>query len=426
MKKLSLLILLCALLAKLASATTISGTITQAHTGEPIASQKVYIRDSVYHIYLDSTLTASNGAYSFTIPATVSTSYPGNALIVYLTANACGRFEQQNIAYTGSSATLNFSICGTQKLFYGGVYASGVSGFANAKVYLIAVTAVNAATGDTTITAVDSITTSATSVPVGTFSKTYADFPVQWIPTLRVKAALSPSDPLYAAYLPTYVSGSSSELQWSNTTPTGYYSRQDVDMIPGTNPGGPSFVGGSVLLGANKNAGVGDPLSKRLLLLTKSTGEPVAYTYSDASGKFSFPAMPLGSYYIFGDALGKSNPALAITLTGSNKSINNIIFEENSKVFKGRLSNLSVGGKSAVDGISIFPNPARDFISVQGLAAIPGSKTIVLLDVTGAEVARQSIINKGETSMQLESLAAGIYLLHVQTVEGEAIFRVVK
>lgn len=420
MKKLSLLILFALLLGRAATAATYSGTVTDAPTGMPVANQMVYLCDTSGHPK-DSMLTSASGAYSFT-PGFM----PANGFLVYVTA--CGVTQHSSYTYPAptTGGIWNVAICGTPMRFWGGVYGySPTNGywFANAKVYLIAVTAINPATGDTTLTAVDSFVTNSQA----TFDVSYAALPTQWVTNgLRLKAALQPSDPQYANFLPSYFLPQAPVLNWRDAMPMYYQLHEiDIELMNGVNPGGPAFVGGSVLLGANKNAGVGDPLSKRLLLLTKSTGEAVAYTYSDANGKFSFPSLPLGSYNIFGDAMGKSNPALSFTLTQANKSIVNIVFEENSKTFKGRIGNLAVGGTSAVDAIRVFPNPARDVVNVQGLSAIGGSKTIILLNVAGAEVARQTV-SKGEAALPVAGLPSGVYILQVQTPEGGATFRVTK
>jgi hypothetical protein len=306
-----------------------------------------------------------------------------------------------------------------------------------AKVWLIAITAINTATADTTIAAIDSFITD----NYGFFGKDYASFATAWPNSMRIKAALDPGDANYADYLPTYYSDSigfrtprpeneyGNTLSWRDARPLSSAeltaAEIAVNMIHGTNPGGPGFIGGSVLLGANKSAAVGDPLSSRLLILTKSTGEAVAYIYSDANGHFSFPSVPLGSYRIFGDALGKSNPALDLTLTAAQNRINDIVFEENSKKFEGHRSGLAVSGQPSMEGISIFPNPAHDFLTLQGLSGITGDKTIVLLNMTGAEISRQTNA-KDEAVVRMAELPAGIYLLRVQSAEGVATFKVTK
>ncbi len=231
--------------------------------------------------------------------------------------------------------------------------------------------------------------------------------------------------PSYSSYLPTYYTSS---LNWSGATALSIAnltsSATNVSLISGTNPGGPAFVGGSVILGANKTAGVGAPLSKRILILTKSSGEAIGYVYSDASGKFQFPNLPYGSYKIFGDAAGKANPQLSFTLSAASPRITDIVFEENSKSFTGHLNNVGVAG-TTLEALSVYPNPATAAVQVRGLEAIKGSKTLTLSTTTGALISRQ-VVETGNAVIATDNLPAGIYLLQVQTAQGNASFRIVK
>jgi hypothetical protein len=196
-------------------------------------------------------------------------------------------------------------------------------------------------------------------------------------------------------------------------------------MIAGSNAGGPGFVGGSVILGANKTSAVGDPLPGRILILTNSTGQGIAYTYSDAAGAFSFSNLAVGTYKIFGDAWGKTNPALTFTLTNAKPGITNIVFEENSNSFKGTLNTLSVSSTITSD-ISVYPNPVADRLVVTGLDKISGSKTALLSDVTGA-VMQTLVFVQGQPAMiNTANLPNGMYLLRLQTDAGSINFRVVK
>jgi hypothetical protein len=170
---------------------------------------------------------------------------------------------------------------------------------------------------------------------------------------------------------------------------------------------------------------VGDPLGNRILFLTTSSGKAVDYTYSDAGGNFKFTNLPLGTYKLFGDAGGKANPALTITLTNTTKSINDVVFEENSKKFEGHSGSLIAGGAGTLPGVSIFPNPATDFVNVKGLGAINGNKAIVLSSVTGVEISR-SIVTGDVAHIATAALPAGIYILHVQTEAGNAFYRLIR
>ena len=310
----------------------------------PISSQKVYILDSL-HNYFDSTLTNSTGAYSFTLLSHITS---GDPILVWTTA--CGVYHQNFLINSGSSLTSNFSVCAGTAFYqlHGTISLGSGTNSGAAVVYLIR-KQYDTTTLDTMLVAIDSILTSG-----ATYSKSYSAIPYG---TLLIKAALKTGNSSYSSYLPTYDTNS---LMWSGarTLSSTHFQPSvttDFHLIAGVNPGGPGFIGGSVLLGANKNAGVGDPLNSRILLLTTASGTAVAYTYSDAAGKFSFPNLAYGSYKIFGDALAKTNPALTVTISASNATVNSITFEENSTTFKGHIGNLGVIAGSALSRYQPLP-----------------------------------------------------------------------
>lgn len=410
MKKL-LPILALAALTGTARAATVSGVVTSGATCAPVAGQKVYVSDSMM-TWKDSAVTNSSGAYSITVPSSVGTTW------LQAWANACGNQSRSRwTPYSGANITMNIITCGTPQTLSGQVYVGTTPTSGPAKVWLIR-RDVNPSTLDTSLVAIDSMQTTG----AGFYRFEYACVPSG---VLLMKAALLPSHPNYSAYLPTYFDSS---LNWNGaTTITPAYfgaSPTYIHMRAGTNAGGPGFIGGSVLLGANKSAGVGDPLNGRTLILTKANGQAVAMTTSDATGKFQFPSLANGTYKLFGDAWGKYNPALTVTISSTQQTVTNIIFEENNKKFEGKFGNVGVGRINGLTGLSVFPNPATDHVTINGLTAINGEKEIILSNVTGNVVVRQTI--NGNTSINTADLPSGIYLLQVRAASGNASFQIVK
>ena len=417
MKKSYLLLILLCLLGGSAGAATLTGKVESVALCGPMAGQKVYISDSM-HTYRDSTVTNSSGLYSFTLPAALPLN---NGLMI--SSAACGVNKQYGSWYTGSNITnINFIMCGNQKHLIGKVWLGTTANAGPAVVYLIR-KQYDPVIGDTTLTAIDS----------QSFTGSHYAFWPLCIPsgTLLLKVALKSGNAAYSSYLPTYYT---SAINWSGaaalpaanfnaTSPTIY---TDVHMTAGTNLGGPGFIGGSVLLGANKSTAVGDPLSQRILLLTNSAGQAVGYTYSNTIGGFEFPNLAYGTYNIFGDAWGKTNPQLSVTLSPANPAVSNVVFEENNKTFKGHIGSLSISPSAKLNAVTVYPNPVTDLVQFKGLDAISGSKTVVLSDVTGAVIARQIFEVGASTSMATANLAPGIYMLQVQSSEGTASFRIVK
>jgi hypothetical protein len=405
----------CCLMAVLARAATFSGTVTNAGTGLPIPGQMVYLSDTVFS-YRDSTVTNGSGFYSITLPA----SLPIGPLEV--STMACGVTHKNMFFYTGANITHNFIVCVPSTTFTlnGTISLGGPPNNGGATLYLLR-KEYDSTLLDTTLALVDTFNTAPTG---GSFSKTYTLLPSG---SLLLKAALRPTHPAYADYLPTYYG---SALVWSNASrlPQSNFNSTvatNITMTAGLDSSGPGFIGGSVLVGANKSTAVGDPLSKRLLILSTAGGQPVTYAYSNASGLFTFENLPLGTYKIFGDAWGKTNPALTLTITPFRPSVSNVLFEENDKTFKGTLPGLGIA-QSALRGLSIYPNPVKDHFQINGLDAIAGSKIIMLRDVAGVLILRQVVEQQGIVSLSTAMLPAGIYLLYIQTSEGPALYKIVK
>ncbi len=418
MKRLSLLLLTFMLLASRANAATLSGNVISLSTGLPVSGQKIYYFSAANFKLIDSTTTNTSGTYSFTIPASIP-SFDSFKVYTY----ACGAQTYKWIGYLGSNVTANLSICTpapATATLHGTVNLSGIANNGVAKLWLIR-KQYDSTTVDTILTAIDSFNTASTG---GVYSVTYSSMPSG---TLLLKAALTASHPQYNNYLPTYFDSS---LVWSGATaltPNNFVSTTstNIRMTAGTNLGGPGFVSGSVLAGAGKGTAVGDPLPGRILLLTTSAGAPVAYTYSNSTGQFSFSNLALNTYKIFGDVWGKLNPALTFTLTQIRPGATNIIFEEKSKKFEGRFGPAAVSSP-ALEGVSVYPNPVGNLLSLAGLSSIGGAKMAVLRDVTGRELLRQTFANGQVIEMATGSLATGIYLLQLHTDAGSASFRVVK
>ena len=394
--------------------STVSGTLLNIN-GAPVAGANVSL-NLISGVV--STTTNSSGAYTLTIPATLTL----GTNMTWHAQNSCG-FRNKTITHKGvnivQTDTLPANWCNT---ISGTVSKQGGGAAASAKVYLICEFYDSTFTPAAIILrAMDSTITNA--------SGQYSFFNVGFATLVqRIKAALQPSDPSYWNYLPTY---HDSSLTWSGATTFGYStwtanaSNMNVSLRAGTNPGGPGFIGGNVLVGANKSTGVGDPLSQRILLLTTDNDVAVGYAFSDASGAFSFPNLPYGNYKLFGDAGGKTNPPLAITLSASAASVTNVVFEENDKKFEGHIGGVGVPTQKS-DALRLYPNPAGAYITLNGLNSLAGNKTVVVRNVAGAMVYSVEAASGDVFTIPTEKLPAGIYILQLHTTSGVHNLRFVK
>ena len=405
---------LCAFIGTVAMAqATISGTVTD-NAALPVANHMVFAEDSFASQWSDSALTDAAGNYTMTIPAWVTYC----SMRVYTDENCAPWTLQNGYYYTGNNITSDFVLCANV------LPPATISG---------QVTDVNPAYGDSAAivylidqtydsVAMTYILTAKDSAATDMFGNYSINVPVTYS-TLLVKAAEQSFSPEYANYLPTYYTSS---LSWSGATSVAPNATANIQLIAGTNPGGPAFIGGDVLQGANKSTAVGDPLNKRILILTTGANVPVAYAYSNASGHFSFPSVPYGAYKIFGDAPGKSNPAFSFTLDAAHPSISNIEFQEHAHLFEGHIATAVVNVNGKLSGISLYPNPAVDNVNVLGLETVSGAKTITLSSMNGATVYTHTFNDGEKTVVPVNGLSKGVYMLNINTTDGVATFKLTK
>lgn len=75
--------------------------------------------------------------------------------------------------------------------------------------------------------------------------------------------------------------------------------------------------------------------------------------------------------------------------------------------------------------MSAFPNPAKDLLTVQ-LGASAGPASLLLTDATGREVLQRTVVAAGAPiTLDLASLANGLYVLSAQHADGRAVQRIV-
>lgn len=400
---------------------TLQGKV-RTNTMVAVSGQVVYaMMDSLLNppstpFFVLSATTDPAGAFTITLPSSIAT----GVVVNVHTANCTGSDLVNTFAYAGVNTYMDFFKCATAAVNIQGLVKLGTTNnpAANAKVYIIKQ---DSTTSGVVLSLMDSTVTNA----YGHYTAFYPTIPTS--ANILVKAALQPSASNYSSYLPTY---SASSLMWSGATavykpaPSGGV---NISLIAGTNPGGPAFIGGNVLMGANKpTAGVGDPLPGRQIILTNGSNVPVAYTYSDAQGKFSFPSLAYGTYKISGDVLGRTSAPLTITLSATNGTVNNVQFDETSKTFDAKLATGVQNIASNLSAVVVYPNPATDNVYVAGLDAIKGGKTITLMDVTGKQLFKSTYAQGQAVTVNVSAIASGMYMMNIATEEGTVTYKITK
>lgn len=279
--------------------------------------------------------------------------------------------------------------------------ANGTLPLENSRVYLI--------THDpilNTLTAIDTTLTDSTG---------YYEFPCVLADTVYLKAA--PDSNWYPSYLPTYADTS---IYWNNAIPIATSNNpitKDWSVIPGVNPGGPGFVGGYILQGANKTSGPGDPISyMRVFLYRIGTNAFVGSTFTDSSGYFLFNTIPLGDYKVSVDVPGvdELNTPL-ISLGQANSGYDSLLFHLHSSYLELVVPSFIASGLES-DKVHITPNPGGLdqilTIELQNRVLVEA----MIYDLSGKLLGTlvTDELGPGDHKLTLPAVVPGTYFIRVQ------------
>jgi PKD repeat protein len=233
-----------------------------------------------------------------------------------------------------------------------------------------------------------------------------------------VKAFLANTSRYYSNYLPTYHAGS---LTWGYATSVALGSgtanvNVNIQLIKGSNPGGLGFIGGKVSQGANKK---GDPLASVRIVLTDDNSNAVATTTSDANGNFSFLNLAYGKYHINTDVLNVKSQDGIVIISASAPSVKNLDVEVGSKLAYTTIRNteLPVAPISA----TIYPNPASDVLHLNLHALYAHKASVQVMDYTGRVLLSTTYdVNAGvqNNSLNIANLSNGIYFVKISFNNG--------
>ena len=326
------------------------------------------------------------------------------------TASSAGNFtvtlnvtDSANNVLCASNKTFIFNSCGQphqsgwvsgQVLFNGTLRTD----YDSLKIMLIA-----SDTGAGTLTLVDSVTIY--NLDSGYYHFTICD-PYQ---KYLVKAALLSGSSVYSSYIPTYYP---SNLYWSGATD--FFGIQgltnvDIDMIAGTNPGGPGFIGGYVSQGANKKD---EPLDDIQVLLLTDQDVPVASQLTQDGGRYAFDNLALGKYKVLVEIPGKTPSILYITLEQGSDSADGRNFEVNS-TYIAVISSVQSPNQAAG---RVYPNPADNVLFIEWTEQADKNLKLDFYSIDGRLIKSIPIERLGETQSEvvIDDLPRGLYILRIQ------------
>jgi PKD repeat protein len=231
-----------------------------------------------------------------------------------------------------------------------------------------------------------------------------------------LKAELLPESAYYGYYMPTYFD---SAMYWNEATgivvwqPNNQY---NIGLIPanGITNTGNGAMNGTVTYGNGK--GMAAPGVEVILL--DAAGNPLAYTYTDNAGWYSFPDLGYGTYSIYVEIPGLTTDPASYTLNESNPvATMAFVIVENSIALS--VENQLPAGFKAVG--QVFPNP------VNGNAAIiinlerASAFNLKIINFTGNTLSTEELTmpaGKQKVMLNTSQLPSGVYGLLITTPGG--------
>jgi hypothetical protein len=214
-----------------------------------------------------------------------------------------------------------------------------------------------------------------------------------------VKAFPDPDQIKSEYYLPTYFPDVASWALASVITKNNATSTMSVQMLASSTATGNKSIAGSVVYPDYT------PVVRCELLLFDNNTEPIHYCMSDDQGEFLFENLPNGTYYIVYDIPGHVPQLQQIVLSDTNP-------HAQTQIVVGTVS--SVYYIVEENSAQVFPNPFYDELSVRFSPSTFGDdKTLSIRTMNGALVYCTSVPGSENFTMNLSSLASGMYLLEV-------------
>jgi len=267
---------------------------------------------------------------------------------------------------------------------------------------------------DSTVLGVDSTLT----CMVGTMP--YYEFANPAAGNYTVKAKKLGAVPGLSGYIPTY---GLSSANWFSATTINHTINTDVqpiNMIYGTVPAGTGFIAGNVYFGAGKGTTGEAPAPDMLIYLRNTATNVLTYTYTNATGAYSFSNLAYGDYIIYPEEYDYyTTPSSVITLSAADPSAAGIDFKQHTDY--GTITPFTTTAVNTINtgaDINIYPNPVMNSLTISWAGASTGEAYVAITDVTGRTV-QSSVINintqTGRKQLDITGLNNGIYMISVRS-----------
>ncbi|HSY60771.1 MAG TPA: T9SS type A sorting domain-containing protein, partial [Cytophaga sp.] len=237
-------------------------------------------------------------------------------------------------------------------------------------------------------------------------------------------------------FLPTYVGGvqnwdqaqviSVTANKFQDFTLTAYTSADPTwdtgnDVISGV-----VYLDGSgqvLLRTTTTNAQV--PAANATVYLTNANGEKIAYTQTDANGRYVFTNIIAGKFRavpeLGGTAISGSQGYVQIVTDGNSSTV-----EDGSINIQERTSSTTGVIYAKTLSLNTYPNPATTTISFN-LANSTSTGTVKLLNQAGVVQLQQEVdLSTTTVTLNIEKIPAGIYILQVTSADEVYTSKVIK
>jgi len=248
----------------------------------------------------------------------------------------------------------------------------------------------------------------------------YYEFDNEPAGNYMVKAMLLGGIAGTSGYIPTY---GLSTAHWDTATHIVHVSATDtqhVNMIYGTVPSGPGFIGGLISSGAGRGTASSVPVAGMLVYLEDGSGNILTYTYTNTSGIYSFSGLAYNNYRVYPeDYQYHTTPWISITLNATSDSVASADFYQNTTnhtIIPG--NNLHTTQIVTTTKINVYPNPAINELNVNWENEQTGTAHISIIDMTGRtvyETGLEMAATSGNALLDISNINNGIYVILIKS-----------
>ncbi|MES2703071.1 MAG: T9SS type A sorting domain-containing protein [Bacteroidota bacterium] len=309
----------------------------------------------------------------------------------------------------GCSNTATVSVSGN-RIFGHVSFSSAYPATPASKVWLIQYDP-----ADSSLTAVDSmLTCDDGGLP-------YYQFNGKPTGSYMVKAKLLSSIPGTGDYIPTYGSATPYWNAAASISHVASADSQHITLLYGTVLSGPGFISGYVYAGAGKGTAGELPVAGMLVFLKNPvTGVVLNYTYTNASGAYSFSGLSFGNYVIYPEEFSYYTTPSSVINIGPGAESSAANFKKHTDygtITPFDITTIGVAVTTGNNNIFIYPNPSNGLVTISLGNVSSGKVHVAVTDVTGAVVYRADLDadTAGHAVIDLAGVAGGVYFVSVTT-----------